>query len=610
VISPPSEAQEPVYTIVITEKGGAERREVFSAKELSVGRVQGNDLMLPKGNVSKRHARLLYRDGRFIVADLNSTNGTYVNRRRITQATIVREGDRIYIGDFVLRLEFGGEEISANDAATPAQALPPEPVAPSADSFEEESSNSRVQSAPSYSSIPVLSQPPTQDTPSTHQDHGYASSDRRRSSIPDGKLDVATLEHRDALARLVESIRASMGAELARAPVSDEVTERVRGALELNLSELKERGELPESSQPEQLSAQALDELCGFGPVQALLQDPDVTDVSVTRFDHIVVTRRGRSVPVEPPFSNERSLELTLERLCHHAGAPLGAEESVVERRFPDGSVLSAVTKRAATSGTLLVLRKPRRLSATLDDLVRRGTASRAMANVLSRCVQARANLLIVGPRDHGAAAVASALANSSASERIVLVYDMDDLVAHTPDATRVNVRACGDRAGELVELLARVPATRVIIELASAEVAAATVEAVATGTDGVVAVLRAPDAQRGLARLAAHLAARRPGLGADVAREWVAQAFDLVLEVSRLRDGRSRILRVAEIARATAEGLELADVFVFSIEAGRATGSVEGTFAVTGRVPKIADQLRARGIGIDPALFARGSVD
>ena len=94
-----------VFAIVISEKGGAERREVFERTEISVGRVQGNDLMLPKGNVSKRHARLIYRDGRFIVTDLNSTNGTYVNRRRISQATIVREGDRIYIGDFVLRIE-------------------------------------------------------------------------------------------------------------------------------------------------------------------------------------------------------------------------------------------------------------------------------------------------------------------------------------------------------------------------------------------------------------------------------------------------------------------------------------------------------------------------
>ena len=94
-----------MFTIVISEKGGAERRETFDKNEINVGRVQGNDLMLPKGNVSKHHARLLFRDGRFIVTDLKSTNGTYVNGRKISQATIVREGDKIYIGDFVLRLE-------------------------------------------------------------------------------------------------------------------------------------------------------------------------------------------------------------------------------------------------------------------------------------------------------------------------------------------------------------------------------------------------------------------------------------------------------------------------------------------------------------------------
>ena len=96
-----------MFTIVISEKGGTERREACDKNEINVGRVQGNDLMLPKGNVSKHHARLLYRDGRFIVTDLKSTNGTYVNGRKISQATIVREGDKIYVGDFVLRLETG-----------------------------------------------------------------------------------------------------------------------------------------------------------------------------------------------------------------------------------------------------------------------------------------------------------------------------------------------------------------------------------------------------------------------------------------------------------------------------------------------------------------------
>src|SRR5690349_5883589 len=105
-----------MFAIIISEKGGAERRESFDKTEINVGRVQGNDLMLPKGNVSKRHARLLYRDGRFIVTDLKSTNGTYVNGRKIAQATIVREGDKIYIGDFVLRLDTGS---GANDAPQP-----------------------------------------------------------------------------------------------------------------------------------------------------------------------------------------------------------------------------------------------------------------------------------------------------------------------------------------------------------------------------------------------------------------------------------------------------------------------------------------------------------
>src|SRR5260221_3799154 len=97
-----------MFSVVISEKGGGERRELFDKPEINVGRVQGNDLMLPKGNVSKRHARLLFSDGRFIVTDLKSTNGTYVNGRKIAQATIVREGDKIYVGDFVLRVEQSG----------------------------------------------------------------------------------------------------------------------------------------------------------------------------------------------------------------------------------------------------------------------------------------------------------------------------------------------------------------------------------------------------------------------------------------------------------------------------------------------------------------------
>jgi hypothetical protein len=97
-------------SIVISAKGAGESRQDFDATELTVGRVDGNDLVLADGSVSKKHARLMLRAGQVTVTDLESANGTYVNGRKITRATIVREEDAIYIGDFVLRIELPKEK--------------------------------------------------------------------------------------------------------------------------------------------------------------------------------------------------------------------------------------------------------------------------------------------------------------------------------------------------------------------------------------------------------------------------------------------------------------------------------------------------------------------
>src|SRR6188472_755365 len=94
-----------MFTVVITEKTGGQKRLSFGEPEVTIGRVPGNDVVLPKGNVSKRHSRIVLKDNRFIVVDLKSTNGTYVNGRKITSPLVVKEGDKIYIGDFVLTLE-------------------------------------------------------------------------------------------------------------------------------------------------------------------------------------------------------------------------------------------------------------------------------------------------------------------------------------------------------------------------------------------------------------------------------------------------------------------------------------------------------------------------
>src|SRR5687768_9478066 len=129
-----------MFTIIIQEKGGEQRRMVFNKPEVTIGRVQGNDIVLPKGNVSKRHSRIVLKDGKFIIVDLKSTNGTYVNGRKITSPLVLKETDKVYIGDFIITLEesggagaFAADKITGSATPIPPPALPSgvyEPGAP------------------------------------------------------------------------------------------------------------------------------------------------------------------------------------------------------------------------------------------------------------------------------------------------------------------------------------------------------------------------------------------------------------------------------------------------------------------------------------------------
>ena len=121
-----------MFAIVVNEKGGEQKRLEFDKPEVTIGRVQGNDIILPKGNVSKRHSRIVLKDGKFIIVDLKSTNGTYVNGRKITSPLVVKGSDKIYIGDFILSIEeLQGAGVADEPPPPPARkatpSIPPPP---------------------------------------------------------------------------------------------------------------------------------------------------------------------------------------------------------------------------------------------------------------------------------------------------------------------------------------------------------------------------------------------------------------------------------------------------------------------------------------------------
>ncbi|MFO0590990.1 MAG: ATPase, T2SS/T4P/T4SS family [Polyangiaceae bacterium] len=688
-----------MFSVIISEKGGAERREAFDRTEINVGRVQGNDLMLPKGNVSKRHARLLFRDGRFIVTDLKSTNGTYVNGRKISQATIVREGDKIYIGDFVLRIEAApGTSLSASDPPRPEEPLvrdptpqplrdasqpPADPPSSSNDKIparsgpprndgvargqdivshfplEHDPDDSMQYQVPGPPRVPSASRglgltksgpipavtapqvpaqvpapppraqlppplvspptpPPSASAPppaeepsqaglrttgvSTGARRALAAADRER---PDA---VQLVAHRHALATLVQRVAAAV--DLSSLQTGQRPEENLQHRIDATLGEIaaamKAAGEVPSDLPAETLVGTARRELLEMGPLGPLLDDEDVSEVQVVRHDYVVAMHGRRQVPTDLAFSSEAALMLALRRMCVASGKPLQPEESFVERRLPRGARLFAVLPPATEQGHVVVLRKPQRADLTLEDLVRSGTISRAIASLFGYAVAGRANILVTGSIGAGATSLLGALAAAGSTEDRVMVLEEDDeLIFNQPHIVSM-LLGDGDQGVKAVQAAARVHPDRLVVGAFAGRVAVEVVDAIGDGMDGVLAAARAPTLRQALARLTADIAATRPGIGMETAREWLSSAFDLAVEIARLRDGRHRVMRVAELH---IEGGRVVprDIFTFVVERTAAGGAVEGSFVPSGVVPAIADDLLARGAAIDLGMFKRG---
>jgi len=386
---------------------------------------------------------------------------------------------------------------------------------------------------------------------------------------------------------------------------TDEVVARVTAAAADKARSLAQARELSEGLTREGTAEAATAELLELGPLGALLADSTVTHIAIPRYDQLTVTRAGRLLPLFPTFSCAWSLNAALHRLAARANTELPESYSLIDFSLADGTKVSAARGDVAPTGTLLLIRKPRRVNSTLEKLVRRGAISRAMATFLGQCVAARLNLLIVGPREEGALTVLSALASACGNEHLVALSGIDDVVAHSESATRLNITDTGVDATQLLKVAARIPEARLVVTLVDGRVAAAAIEAIGGGIDGVLASFRAPDLRRAMTRLPADISVVRPGLNLEVAREWLRSSFDVVLEVARLRDGRLRVLRIAEFGDIGPQGLELLDIFHFAVERVATGGAIEGSF-IAGDRPKVVDQMGAVGIETDASLFAR----
>lgn len=382
--------------------------------------------------------------------------------------------------------------------------------------------------------------------------------------------------------------------------VADALAQQIERAAREQATAMREEGDAPEGIDLDSVVRDAHRELVGLGAFGPLLEDEEVGEIHCVRFDQVFTVRAGSNIVSEPAaFSSEEALYRVIARLAQQSGEPWKPGETVVERRLPRATLVAIAPPAAANH--VVSIRKRRRVETTLDELTRAGSISKGMAQFLEACIGARANILVSG---NAPLPLLSALAatGGGAGERVVVVQDVEEIGVGNAHAANLSLGDARKLGEECVRAASKLRADRLIVTQLAGGVAAATVDAMADGSEGVLAALAAPTLRQGISRLVAQLVLHRPGLSLESMREVVGEAFDLAVEISSFPDGRLRVTRVAELGGADAKGIVARDLFVFNAD----PAGGDGSFSATGVVPRIANELAARGTKLDASMFKR----
>ena len=306
----------------------------------------------------------------------------------------------------------------------------------------------------------------------------------------------------------------------------------------------------------------------GLGPLESLLDDPEVDEIMVSGTAPAWVERGGRLEPTTVAFASEEELRHTIERILAPLGRRVDEAQPLVDARLPDGSRVNVVVPPLALDGPALTIRRFRRRGFSAADLVAHGTVSAPLLEFLARAVQARANVLVCGGTGSGKTTTLNALSGYiGIDERVVTIEDAAELRLRQPHVVRLEARPANlEGRGEvtiraLVRNALRMRPDRIVVgEVRGAE-ALDMLTALSTGHDGSLCTVHAGSPAEALRRIETLALMAELGLPHAAVREQVADAIDLVVCQARMGDGSRQVVAVSEVVR-VAGGAGVRDVF------------------------------------------------